>query len=343
MLDNSADGTGLPPAVSAWLHPLGDGSVCGPDLEYAPEFLELTLATGKPATQFAAAEPPDWLRVREIAEELLSRTRDLRIALLWGRAMVNISGFAAVPAAVGLLHGLIDRFWEDVHPLHGDDPDALARLSVIGGLNNLDSLLGDVRNAALSADPRLADLRVRDVEVALGKLAPRANEPARTQAEIAGRLAGDAELAAALRDQASATLGLLGQLHALVTERFRPDLVVDLQTLRGMLTGLRSLLPEGQSVAQVESSEPQVASAGTHPAAGVHRIESRQEAIRAIDLVCAYLERNEPTNPAQLLLRRAAKVIDKNFLQLVGELAPDAIKEVARIMGVDPKTLSDQN
>ena len=76
---------------------------------------------------------------------------------------------------------------------------------------------------------------------------------------------------------------------------------------------------------------------------GVHSVETRQEAVRAIELVCAYLERSEPTNPAQLLLRRAARVIDKNFLQLVRELAPDAVKDVARIMGVDPSKAGEEN
>jgi len=56
-------------------------------------------------------------------------------------------------------------------------------------------------------------------------------------------------------------------------------------------------------------------------------------------MVCAYLERSEPTNPAQLLLRRAEKLIDKSFLQLVRDLAPDALSEVARIMGVDPDSI----
>jgi type VI secretion system protein ImpA len=56
-------------------------------------------------------------------------------------------------------------------------------------------------------------------------------------------------------------------------------------------------------------------------------------------LICAYLERSEPTNPAQLLLRRAERLIDKSFLQLVRDLAPDAVGEVARIMGVDPDSI----
>ena len=37
-------------------------------------------------------------------------------------------------------------------------------------------------------------------------------------------------------------------------------------------------------------------------------------------MICAYLERSEPTNPAQLLLRRAERLIDKSFLQLVRDL-----------------------
>jgi type VI secretion system protein ImpA len=258
--------------------------------------------------------------------------------------MVNLNGFEAVPATIALLHGLMDRFWEDVHPVPGEDADALARLSVIGALDKLDSLLGDVRNAPLLGSGPLSGLRVRDVEVALSKLSPRAGEAPRTQAEIAGRLADVPGAAEALAEQASAAIQSLDRLQSLMVHRFRSDLVVDLKTLRAMLSGLQSLLPQRAPSAPEERGVAATArSVPAHAAIGVHSIDNRQDAIRAIELVCAYLERSEPTNPAQLLLRRAARVIDKNFLQLVGELAPDAVKDVARIMGVDPKTVSDEN
>ena len=67
---------------------------------------------------------------------------------------------------------------------------------------------------------------------------------------------------------------------------------------------------------------------------------NREDAVKAIDLVCQYLERTEPTSPAQLLLRRAQRLIDKNFLELVKELAPEALNEVAKIMGVDPDSVA---
>jgi type VI secretion system protein ImpA len=350
MPDTSTDAYVLPPAVDLWLLPLGDGQGCGPNLEYDPESLELEQATGKPESQFGPGEPPDWGRVRDLAESLLARTRDLRFALWWGRAKVNLDGFSAVPAALALLVGLLENFWDDLHPVPDpDETDALARLSVIGALNKTDSLLGDIRAARLSDDRQLLGLRVRDVEVALGKLARRSDEAQRTQAEIAGMLAQTTDTAAALRVQADAALTSLARIQALMVERFSPDLVVDLAAVRGMLAGIKTVLPASAVIAELVSDGTQSTAASeaiqapSRQGGGVHSIETRQDAIRAIELVCAYLERSEPTNPAQMLLRRAARVINKDFLQLVRELAPDAVADVARIMGVDPDAVNDQN
>ena len=97
MPDTSTNGYVLPPLVDLWLMPLGNGKGCGPDLEYDPESLELAQATGKPESQFGPGEPADWGRVRELSESLFTRTRDLRVALWWGRAKVNLDGFSARP------------------------------------------------------------------------------------------------------------------------------------------------------------------------------------------------------------------------------------------------------
>lgn len=354
-------GFDVSPTVDRWLSAL-DGRPCGPDLEYDPESLELTqAAAGKPESQFAPGEPPNWSRVRELSESLLARTRDLRVALWWGRANVNLDGFGALPSALALLHGLLDGFWEDLHPLpDADESDALARLSVIGSLDKLEGLLGDVRQSRLSRDGRLKGLRVRDVEVALSKLPPRADEPPRSQGEIAAILIEVPDLAAALSAQIEAAFGLLLQIDALMSQRFSADLIVDFTRLRSMLTSVRSVLPAAAAqdasvgAADANGSAVQVGVDGAandsvrlpvpeRRARGVNSVDTRQDAIRAIELVCAYLERSEPTNPAQLLLRRAARVIDKNFLQLVHELAPDSVKEVARIMGVDPSSVKDED
>lgn len=345
-----ADTSILPPPADTWLSPLGDEQPCGPNLEFEPEFLELEQAVaGKPETQFAPAKPPDWARAREIAESLFERTRDLRVALWWARAKVNLDGFAAVPVALALIHGLVDRFWDEVHPTpDADDHDFHARMSVIGGLDKLNSLLGDIRNATLCGERLLDGLRVRDVEVALDKLAPRPGEAARSHTQVRGMLAAEPALAEPLRAQTETALASLEQIRASMASRLSADMGLDLKVLSSMLNGVAAVLPEridiadeteGSDILQVDSPKLPQARHST----GVHSIENRQDAVRAIELVCVYLERNEPTNPAQLLLRRASRVIDKNFLQLVRDLAPDAVKDVARILGVDPAEIGDQN
>ena len=46
-----------------------------------------------------------------------------------------------------------------------------------------------------------------------------------------------------------------------------------------------------------------------------------------------YLDRAEPTNPAQLLLRRAQRVMNMNFLEAMNELAPDGLVQAERSVG----------
>lgn len=343
-----------PPArITAWLQALSDDAPCGSDLEYDPEVQELEKsAAGKPETQFSAAEPPAWPLVREQAESILSRTRDLRIAVHWCRASLNIEGYEALPSVLALLGGLLDTFWDTLHPLPDpDDGDTFARVGALAGLDKLDGLLGDVRQAMLVNDRRLGGLRVRDVEIALERLAPRADEEVRSKGQIEAALADLPEAAGALRDHTGDALHWLKRLQTVMNDRFGIGDGVDLKNLRGMLQAVESVLPplptgdeeavadgDPESVSEGDGGQPARRTGG-----GVHAVETRAEAVRAIELVCAYLERYEPTNPAQLLLRRAARLIDKNFLQLVRELAPEAVNEVARIMGVDPSTLDEDS
>lgn len=340
-----ADGSEGQP-VDGWLEPL-EGNACGEDLEYDPSFLELDQAVaGKPETQFAAAQPPSWPEARGLAEELLGRTRDLRIALSWARARINLDGLEALPEGLRLLHGLLDRFWDGLHPgLDPDDGDAFARISVLGSMDKLDGLLGDVRQALLINDRRMGGLRTRDVEIALDRLAARPDESPPTAGQIQGMLGDMPDLAARLRSSCEQGRQQVLALQRLMNDKFGIENAVDVKALRGMLEAIESLLPDPDAAADDDNDAgdsgasddgaPRQRRGGGGPMA----IESRQDAIKAINLICAYLERSEPTNPAQLLLRRAERLIEKNFLELVRDLAPDAMAEVARIMGVDADSI----
>lgn len=341
--------------VAGWLQPLGDpGS--GQNLEYEIEFLEFTQAAeGRPETQFSAAEPPSWPDVQSQAETLFDRTRDLRIAVPWARALINLHGFIALPEALRLLHGLLDGLWDSLYPeLDPDDGDPFSRVALMATLGAHDGLLGDLRNAPLLQDRRLSSLRVRDVEVALGHQPARGDQDALSAGQVQGMLAEHADASEAIRQAVIDGQSHLNALVKLMNERFGIERAPDSKPLRSLIKDLESLLPPppvADSETDTDGAETEVA--GDEPGAvegpkarrpsTAWQVSSRDDATRAIQLVCDYLERYEPTNPALFLLQRAQRVFGMNFLRVVRELAPEAVAEVARIMGVDPDTVRSED
>lgn len=332
--------------VASWLLPLADASApCGPDLEYDNDFLALTQASaGKPESQFGPAEPPDWRAVVDRAEALLARSRDLRTAIFWLRAKLHLAGYGALPLGLTLINGMIDQLWEHLHPQPDpDDADPYARVNALTALREPDGLIGDLRESRLVQDRAIGELTLRNASVTLGLLAAANGETTFGKSQVT-RMLGDALVKTpALRSQCQQAVALTRQLMALVNDKLGSDSAPDLRPLYALVNGVAGLLPENGADGAARGGEPDLHAAASAGGGtdGARRslsgaIHSREDAIRAIDLVCEYLERAEPTNPAPLFLRRARQLIGQNFLQLIKALAPEALSGVAGMVGVDP-------
>ncbi len=336
--------------VADWLQPLADDAApCGPDLEYDNDFLAITqAAAGKPESQFGAAEPPDWRGVVDLADTLFERTRDLRVAIFWVRAVLHIVGYGALAPGLKLLIGLVEQHWEHLHPLPDpDDGDPYARVNALTLLRENDGLIGDLRTARIVADRAIGEVTVRAVEVALGLSPARAGESDIGTGPITQMLVAALGKSPELRAQCTEPLVLTKQLIALLNDKLGIGTAPDLKPLYALVNGVVSLLPPEADAAADDAGAEAGEGAGSEgvAAAGSARrglsgsVNSRDEAIRAIDMVCEYLQRAEPTNPAPLFLRRGRQLISHDFLQLMKVLAPDALSEVARVVGVDPDTV----
>jgi len=71
--------------------------------------------------------------------------------------------------------------------------------------------------------------------------------------------------------------------------------------------------------------------------ASLSAVTNRADAVRLLDLVIEYYERNEPSSPLPLLIARARRLADKGFLDLVRDLAPDGLGQAERMAGT-PET-----
>jgi type VI secretion system protein ImpA len=333
--------------IQPWLAPLANADEpCGKDLEYENEFLELIKAAeGKPETQFGPGEPPDWRDVREKSEELLDKTRDLRVALLWVRSAIHLHGLVAFPVGLNFLHSLMSDFWDHLHPVP-DDGDAYARANALAILPEANGLLGDLRQSALFSIRSVGELRMRAIEIGLGLLDPREGEESLGRDQLSQMIASAVEQMPELPDQLTATMDGLKSLATLMNERLSNEGAPDLKPLITLIKGAQGLLPQAESE-EGSADESGAPGEGPSESKGGPRmsgsVQSRADAVRAIDMVCDFLERTEPTSPAPLLLRRARKLINHNFLQLIKALAPEALNEAAKLMGVDPESVNFDN
>jgi type VI secretion system protein ImpA len=63
-------------------------------------------------------------------------------------------------------------------------------------------------------------------------------------------------------------------------------------------------------------------------------IQSPDDVRAAIDRICTYYERYEPSSPLPLLLRRAQRLVGKSFLEIMKDVSPDGVKQVESLAGI---------
>ncbi len=332
---------------SALLAPVSDDAPCGPDLEYDPAFLELeTLSRGKPEQQFGdtliSAEPPDWPKVRERAGELLGRSKDLRVALLWLRAATCTDGVAGFEAGLRLLLGLVNEFWDGLHPAldADDDDDPTFRLNALAPFADPDMVPRDFRAAWVGRARAVGQATVREIEIAAGRLQPREGENVISEVQL------DAILSAAAKETPEALAAAqvlperLREFSRLLAEKVggerAPALGPLLQSAQVVQAACRRAIGEPEAMGEDGEAEASGESGGAPVRVAAGQIGSREDAMRMLDKVCDYLARTEPTNPAPLLIRRAKVLMGKNFLDIIRDLAPDGLAQIHTIAGTPP-------
>jgi type VI secretion system protein ImpA len=62
-------------------------------------------------------------------------------------------------------------------------------------------------------------------------------------------------------------------------------------------------------------------------------LHSREDVVRQLNRICEYYTRVEPSSPVPLILKRAVRLAEMDFVQIIKDLAPEAIAEIYRISG----------
>lgn len=318
---------------------------CGPNLEYDAAFLALEQqAQGKPEQQFGdtviAAEEPQWGQVRESAMELLGRSKDVRIAVYLVRSLVSLDGLPGLASGLKLVHHLLERYWDCVHPQldPDDDNDPTMRLNALAPLVDSETMLRELRRAPFIRSRSVGQVLVRDVEVAMGKLPAPADGPTVSMEQVesmARSIAAENPGSLEVVREAAQTLRAV---HGMLVEKVGGDRAPDVRPLANVLTPLvnvcNAALAASAPTATVGVQEEGATAPAVAAAAVSGEIRTRDDAIRLLERVCDFLERQEPSNPAPLLIRRAKRLMTMNFVDIISDMAPDSLAQVRNIAGI---------
>ncbi|MDZ7591842.1 MAG: type VI secretion system ImpA family N-terminal domain-containing protein [Rubrivivax sp.] len=314
----------------------------GEDLAYDPHFLALERAgAGKPEVQYGdrtyPSEPPEWPAVVDLALELAQRTRDLRLAVWLVRGGARLHGLAGAAQGLALLRGLLERHWVAVHPQldAADHDDPTMRLSAIAPLLATGAGLADLRSATVAAVR--GGLTVRDLELGLGRAGPEPGESVPTEPGVLQALDSLLKANPEAADDARTAHDCGLAIVAALEQHLPADRVPDVSALLGLLKVITDAVARCRGGASPVVDGP-AAAAASAPAPAAGAIVNREDAVRELERICAWIEHNQPSNPAPLLIRRAQRLINMSFMDIIRDMAPDSVSQVERLAG-----LSDQS
>jgi type VI secretion system protein ImpA len=187
--------------------------------------------------------------------------------------------------------------------------------------------LADLRSASLTG--QRGALTVRDLELALGPAEALPGESVPTEQgvleAVGAALATAAELATTLQAGYDAAQALATGLERHLEASQGPDLA----PLKKVLQRVADAGRKASGSATVEATVASAAPASRAPGS----ISSREDASRALERVCEWIERNEPSSPAPLLIRRAQRLMSKTFIDIIRDLTPDGVKDIEKLAG----------
>lgn len=334
--------------VDQLLQPVSEEDPTGEDLEYDLEFGELERAAeGKPehvmGDDVVPAEDPNWRDVQAKALELFARTKDLRVGIHLTRSTMNLEGFTGLANGLALIRGMLENYWEGVHPKldEEDDNDPTMRVNSMITLNDRDGFLRSLINVPLVSSRVVGTYCLRHVKIVNGEMSlpPNSEESMPEASHIDGAFMEaeleDIQATADAVDQAAEAAAAIDQVFKdQVGTVDAPDLsllLADMQEIQGVMQ--TQLARRG--VGEVEAGDAEAAPGAAGSVTAIKgEITSRDDVIRTLDKICDFFERNEPSSPVPLLLRRAQRLVSKGFLEILQDLTPDGVSQAESIGGV---------
>ncbi len=278
--------------------------------------------------------PPSWPAIRAEAVATLAKSKDLRLLTHLAAATLRTDGLGAFLDTIAVAAAWLDQSWATTFPLV--DEDAILRRNALNGFGDQVAIVDGVRRAPLVASREHGRISLRDVEMAAG-LVPvgEGDTPPDTGRitaafgampidDLRGLLQGVDAAAAALKRIDAKMRAEAGVEAAPTFDPLAAQLTKVVKTLRAQLA------QRGDGEGEGEGDGDATQAGG----AAIGAVRSRQDAIRALDAVAAFFRHAEPSSPVPYFLERAKRLVAKDFIEVLSDVAPGALSSAREAVGL---------
>ena len=287
------------------------------NFEHHPEFMALmSAAAPRQEQQFGTVivPPPtvDWHDIHRRTVDLFGRALDLRLAILFVRASVRVHGWMELAPALNVVRAMVERHWDRVHPLPDEDEgDDMMRANALSALADPQTTLADIRDATPRGE---TGPNVRTILHAWDTM-----RDGRAESDAWGEICDELRhmeaspiAISALREANDAAVELENVIKSRLSEP--PNLEALLRITR--------VLAEASAVAGDNACRPSSRRDRTgEPTAS---LSGREDALRELRNVSAWLAAEALTDRVPALLRQFRRLQMQTFAKVLGDVVANA-------------------
>ncbi len=291
-------------------------------------------------------------------------TRDLRVASYLCVAATKLDGLGGLSNGLSVIQFLIEQMWDVFYPRldPDDDNDPLERLNILamlspepGAFDDPVMFLSKLRQVRLM--PELP-YTLRDIMIANGEL--ESEHPVDAKLIAAEMMGMPIEKIQAQAERVKQIDEKIEAICTAMNEKMGGNYSLNMSSLQKELRRFSSFYAKHlESFSAGQTEDPISAESGDSLPKGEHSEENtviptrngrldpaslkatnRAEALLLLKKGAEYFQTEEPNSPVPFLINRALRFSEMNFMDLLADIAPDALQRGRDILGVRP---SDEN
>ena len=325
--------------IAALTAPLSDedGEAAGADLSYSNDRTTIEAPFQLDANGDTVEERA-WRDSIRLIDDQATLTRDLWLATYLARSGAKVGDLQTVADGTEMLAGLLENLWDSVHPTL-DEADFIGRKTPCDSLTKIREFLTPLKRVTVF-EHRMGKVTGEDLErfaaqggaadgYAQFRGAVETSDPERAE-EIKQAFVEAITKLDAIRDS-------LKRVDTVLVANAGSDTGTNFQPTYDTLATIRAAAVPYAGVDEPEATEEQHggetgATGGEGRPSLSGRVNTREDVIRAIDAIAEYYTAREPGHPMPVLMKRARHWVTMDFMELLGEIAPDSLDGARRML-----------